>query len=314
MAAFRPLLLFLFIYLVSVAGAEQGEVARPPFVPSFEDINLNRKLAVDGVQIGMSYEQVLRVLGKPHRLNWYQDATQFLYFSSETRHFSPENKVVFVDGKVAYCEGNSLTEGSQSLYESRQPAIRLLERLGTRETFKAGYLWFPHCGVVVTKHHGGLKPQEALGRFGLRDLTIPVKWKRGEILDRIEVWSDSEPLIDGFRGRWWSGQIGLGMSEEDARKVSSREDILFEAGFVRGFYQPKSIRFEEVLGWHRWATRFRLGQSPVSEPSLAIFRHPENWRPDSRADIKVEDGVVKSMRLYAQEDELFRVLTSFDEH
>lgn len=310
-SSFSRLGLHLFLIFLGLSGLassqiHEGNKVRADFRPSESALELNRKLAVDGVRIGMSYSEVLNILGKPESLHWDGQATQFRY-PGKHGNYIPRT-VAFVGGRVIYCSGYSLDLTDGKSYHSGRDVQELLDILGNPQSFSSSRLWFPETGVVLST---GFFQREEIRKglpIGIRDLRHPIVWMTVKTRERAEIGSKFEPWLTGFLGRWWSEEIFLGMSESKAKERPQQPGIIYEGGFVRGIANPQRVRFQEQLGWHRWATVFAVGEPRWSGHPFLMWKHPEDWQPDSRAKIEFENKIVKSIELYVEDDDLFLAL------
>ena len=103
-----------------------------------------QQLNVDGVAIGMTYRDVLKIHGRPNSLGWEDGTTCFIYPNERCFWFS--------EGRVVFASGRRLMDGEQVVYTAGEPAEILMRGFGAADelTFYDG--WFPRSGVVLANY------------------------------------------------------------------------------------------------------------------------------------------------------------------
>lgn len=262
-----------------------------------------RELNVDGVSIGMSYQEVLAVHGPPERLAWEDEVTALVY--------SEDRSVWFDDGRVVFCYGLELRDGEKVLYRAGEPAEAALRQFGAFEELTYYDVWSPSFGVVLARY-AVEHPEEGKysERVGLRIQEPTHQPYSFETASRPDLgWASSEPWSNDFREKWFAGPVFLGMAEEEARHIRCEAEIIFDGGYVRGIRKPKAATLVRTLGHHFDAVGFEVGQ----RLDWDIFDYHPDWErklsPHPNAEVIYDGEIVTSIELYVKDEELFRALS-----
>lgn len=265
-------------------------------------------LSLDGIRIGMSYEEVLQIRGKPTSLNWEKRLTYFTYKSES--NYSPA-EVWFDEGKVVYCSGDELRRGKELVFAIGMPGSLLRERLGEAEDLNIFVQWFPSSGVVVSED---LLENSGRGqKIGLRDLNYPLEWHDFEPIDGLQGdtarrWASLEPWEDDYIENWAVQDLILGQSEKEVKASARDFDVIIESGYVRGIRNAKEAVFQAHLGYHPMGATFKLGEKPSRLPSYVNFPESPDLGRYNVATIQLDQGLVTSIDIYVKDDRLFRTL------
>lgn len=262
-----------------------------------------RDLNVDGVSMGMTYQEVLEIQGPPEKLAWEDEVTALVY--------SEDRSVWFYDGRVVFCYGLELRDGEKVLYRAGEPAEAALRQFGAFEELTFYDVWFPSSGVVIASY-AVEHPEEGKysERVGLRIQKPTHQPYSFETASRPEVnWTSREPWSNDYRENWFVGAVSLGMSEEEARETGCDAEIVFDGGYVRGIRKPKAATLMRNLGHHGLSVGFKVGR----RLDWDIFDYHPDWErklsPHPNAEVVYDGEIVTSIELYVKDEELFRALS-----
>ncbi|MCA9777219.1 MAG: hypothetical protein KC800_10900, partial [Candidatus Eremiobacteraeota bacterium] len=213
-------------------------------------LSINRALSVDGVRIGMSYEEVLEVRGLPQNLEWEAGSTCFHYGEISSRDVG----VWFRAGKVVYVAGRSLALDGVP-FEAETKTQVFLDRFGPFEDLMTFMSWSPSAGITFEGHDFYSPERPAELTIGLRDVNLAPPW-------------DSEPGRQGNSHSWepWShllwdriyvGDLCLGESKE--RVARDGEFPIFDAGYLRGVRRCQDVQHQVYLEHYPATVWLRIG-------------------------------------------------------
>ncbi len=263
---------------------------------------LSAQLNVDGVAIGMSYDQVLQAAGRPRAIGEKNGAT---YLRFPTPRSRPEGSCVwFLSDRVVFATGYSLYRDGEPLFLYGLEGILLEEEFGPAQILTAYARWWPESGIVLVGSNN-LWPRDTLrAPLALRDPGFPVQWQ--EIQDGR--WSKYEPWVDDETLAWLADDVELGMSQERARKLAGDLDVVYRGGFVQAVRNPPNALLSHRVGHHDFSVNFEVGLAPMGLGTLPLFPASGWWSPAPGGRVRMDDGKVAEIELCLANDRLFEAL------
>ena len=122
-------------------------------------------VTLDGIALGMSYDEVVGIRGLPSGLEWEQSLTGFNYQSG--------GPIWFEDGRVVFCAGKSLKVGPKK-FQAGQSEDALRAILGWGQELEPGCRWFPQVGVTYGKP---FTSEADTNYLSLRDPLYPIEFQ-----------------------------------------------------------------------------------------------------------------------------------------
>lgn len=270
------------------------------------DSSLNRALSLDGVRIGMSYEQVLEVRGLPRHLEWEAGTTCFYYGELSSRDIG----VWFREARVVYVGGRKLGLDGL-LFDSETKTKELLDRFGPFEHLTSFTEWSPSAGIVLHGYDSRSPSRSAELPIGLRDLELPAPWsaekgKQGSP-HSWEPWS--ELLYD----RICIGDLCLGSPMQKA--AGEGELPIYDGGYLRGVKNAREVSQDIYLEHYPASIALAVGQAPRGPFWSDTPLPAPSWLPrvPNHPHVKVtsSNGITKSIDVYVEDDELFSAIHAY---
>lgn len=259
-------------------------------------------LTVDGVALGMTYDQVLGVHGKPRVVGHRQGISYFLYPTPVGRPEGPS--VWFCSGRVVFATGYTLEKDGEPLFLYGLEGSLLREEFGPPRPLNAFARWWPDSGVVLAGSNN-LWPEEMLrAPLGLRDPDFPIRWER----DGDRLYSAFEPWVDDGRESWLAGDVELGMPEERARRLAGSLQVLCQGGFVRAVVNPDSVLLSRRVDGQDRSLNFELAEPPMALGETPSYPQDGWYSPAPGGHILLQDGRVAQMRLELPDPAMFEAL------
>lgn len=265
-------------------------------------------LTLDGVAIGMSYQQVLEARGLPKSVGEKEGVTYLIYPTPKSR---PEGSTVwFHSDRVVFTTGYTLNKDSEPLFLYGMEGPVLEELFGSPQTLNVFAKWWPNSGIVLFGSNN-IWPAETLGApLGMRDPAFPIEWQERSEGRR---WSKFEPWIDDQRIAWLADDVELGMAEERARKLAGQLEVVYQGGFVRAVRNPQSVLLSHQVGYHDFSVGFDLGESPQGLGQTPAYPLSGWYTPSPGGRVRMENGKIAEMQLELANQKLFQALSEFSQ-
>ncbi len=272
--------------------------------PCFGEGRAIGRLTLDGVSVGQSYAEVLKVLGRPNELDVNQGLVAFVYPAPKGR--SEGTHVWFDKGTVVYCTGYALEEDDEPLFLYGMQGSVLQERFGESEELNEFARWWPASGVVLAGRNIADPGQTLHSPLGLRSLAFPVEKVTDPPGSRFEPWADDELET------WLADDVELGMNQQHAAKMAGSLDVMYDAGYVRGVRGPQSLLLNHLIGMQNFSVQFDVGEKPAPFGKASPLKAPRNgWITPSRfGRVKLKGGKIAELQLWIDDEELFQALRS----
>lgn len=281
------------------------------FKPTRQAVEQNLRLRVDGVGIGMTYAEVLQVRGRPQALGWERGLTFFEYSEQSE---SVDRDVWFSNGRVVYCSGTVLTDGSRRVWTADQPLESLAKTYGEFTELDVDASWLESAGLVVRSYFFKYFAAQEPRYVGLRDLCYPLEWYAFNDQGNEQVerhWSHFEPWIDDYHESWRVGSIEMGSPYKSDVGSKAGCEVIEDAGYVRGFRNVVEARFSSLLGYHNLSQDFKLGGLARNTHSLFGVLWAVDQNSPRNAHITKYNGVVTDITIYCEDEALFRALHQY---
>lgn len=264
-------------------------------------------LSVDGVKIGMTFEQVLAMHGLPKALGEKGGCT-WLAFPSRAKR-SEGATVWFFRDRVVYATGYDLERGGEPLFLFGMERQVLEEEMGgPPQPLQVFAQWWPQSGVVLAGANSLFSGEALRAPLGLRDTAYPLKWYDTSDGKR---YSSKEPWVDDERATWLADDVELGMPEERARKLAGSLDVVYRGGFVQSVRGARSVLLSRYLGDQDLSLEFEMGAEPGTLSDSLKWPRNGWYSPTSGGRVKLSKGKVVSIELGLSSKALFEALEKY---